>query len=165
MAVWLGLAGALGAGARRIGHGARELDPEHKRDGASLALVGLAFTVAAAVWWQLPGSLFAGIRTIVAGSVGLAGWAVPVWLCYVAWRNMRDPEANGPAGRQVIGWAALGLGVLGVIHISNGSPEPRLGNTENLQQAGGAVGFVVAKLLQDLLKKADTFTSDPTLAS
>jgi len=152
VAVWLGLAGALGAGARRIGHGARELDPEHKRDGASLALVGLAFTVAAAIWGQLPGSLFAGIRTIVAGSVGLAGWAVPVWLCYVAWRNMRDPEANGPAGRQVIGWAALGLGVLGVIHISNGSPEPRLGNTENLQQAGGAVGFVVAKLLQDLLK-------------
>ena len=24
--------------------------------------------------------------------------------CFVAWRNLRDPERNGPAGRQVIGW-------------------------------------------------------------
>ena len=28
---------------------------------------------------------------------------------YVGWRNMRDPEHNGPAGRQVVGWAALAL--------------------------------------------------------
>ena len=25
---------------------------------------------------------------------------------------MRDPEHNGPAGRQVIGWSSLALGVL-----------------------------------------------------
>ena len=152
VAVWMGVASALGAGARKLGHGARELEPEHKRDGAALFLVGLAFVVAAAVWWQLPGSLFSTIRTVVAGSVGLAGWFVPLWLCFVAWRNMRDPDANGPAGRQVIGWSSFGFGVLGLLHIANGAPEPKLGDTSQLQQAGGAIGFVVAKLLHDLLQ-------------
>jgi S-DNA-T family DNA segregation ATPase FtsK/SpoIIIE len=149
--VWLGIAGGVGAGARRIGQGARDLEPEHRRDGAGLFLIALAVVVAASVWWQLPGSVFSGTRATVAGSVGLVAWFVPLMLCYVAWRNMRDPEANGPAGRQVVGWGALMFGVLGIIHIANGSPKPELGDTSQLQQAGGALGFVVAKLLTDLL--------------
>jgi S-DNA-T family DNA segregation ATPase FtsK/SpoIIIE len=149
--VWLGVAGGVGAGARRIGQGARDLEPEHRRDGAGLFLVALAVVVAASVWWQLPGSVFAGTRAVVAGSVGLLAWFVPLLLCYVAWRNLRDPDANGPAGRQVVGWGALLFGVLGIIHIANGSPKPELGDTSDLQQAGGALGFVVAKLLTDLL--------------
>lgn len=149
--VWLGVAGGVGAGARRIGQGARDLEPEHRRDGGGLFLIALALVVAASVWWQLPGSVFAATRAMVAGSVGLVAWFVPLMLCYVAWRNLRDPEANGPAGRQVVGWAALLFGTLGIIHIANGSPKPELGDTGELQQAGGALGFVVAKLLTDLL--------------
>src|SRR4051794_34657670 len=148
---WLGVAGGVGSGARRIGQGARDLEPEHRRDGAGLFLVALAVVVAASVWWQLPGSVFAATRAVVAGSVGLVAWFAPLILCYVAWRNLRDPEANGPAGRQVVGWGALSFGVLGIIHIANGSPKPELGDTGQLQQAGGALGFVVAKLLTDLL--------------
>jgi S-DNA-T family DNA segregation ATPase FtsK/SpoIIIE len=151
---WLGLAHAIGGGVRRIGHTASELEPEHRRDGAGLFLVGLAVVVAAAVWWQLPGGLGDFTRTIVAGSVGLLAWFVPLLLCFVAWRNLRDPDTNGPAGRQMIGWTALLFGVLGIVHISNGSPTPELGDTEPLQQAGGAIGFVVSKLLMDLLQTA-----------
>ena len=110
--------------------------------------------VAAAVWWQLPGGIGDFTRTVVAGSVGLLAWFVPLLLCFVAWRNLRDPERNGPAGRQVVGWGALLFGVLGIVHIANGSPTPELGDTEPLQQAGGAIGFVVAKLLTDLLQTA-----------
>ena len=65
----------------------------------------------------------------MAGSVGLLAWFVPLLLCFVAWRNLRDPERNGPAGRQVIGWSALLFGVLGIVHIANGSPTPELGDT------------------------------------
>ena len=93
-----------------------------------------------------------GTRTVVAGSVGMVGWFVPLLLVFVGWRNLRDPEHNGPAGRQVIGWAALAFGVLGLVHIANGSPRPHLGDTEALQQAGGAIGFVVSCLLLDLLR-------------
>jgi len=151
-ATWLGLAHLVGAGVRKVGHTARELDPEHRRDGAGLFLIGLAVVVAAAVWWQLPGAVGQLTRTVVAGSVGLVGWFVPLLLCYVAWRNLRDPESNGPAGRQVIGWVTLLFGVLGLVHIGSGMPEPTSGDTSALQQAGGAVGFVVASLFMDLLR-------------
>jgi S-DNA-T family DNA segregation ATPase FtsK/SpoIIIE len=144
----------LGATVRKIGHTARELEPEHRRDGAGLFLIGLAVVVAAAVWWQLPGGIGDFTRTVVNGSVGLLGWFVPLLLCFVAWRNLRNPESNGPAGRQIIGWAALLFGVLGLIHIANGMPRPHRGDTEALQQAGGAIGFVVSSLFMDLLRSS-----------
>ncbi len=152
MSTWLGIAHVLGATVRKVGHTARDLDPEHRRDGAGLFLIGLAVVVAAAVWWQLPGEIGNATRTIVNGSVGLLGWFVPLLLCFIAWRNLRNPESNGPAGRQVIGWASLMFGVLGMVHIANGMPEPELGDTADLQQAGGALGFVISSLLMDLLR-------------
>ncbi|MGN6780242.1 MAG: DNA translocase FtsK [Marmoricola sp.] len=151
-ATWLGGAHVVGAGVRAIGDTARELEPEQRRDGAGLGLLALAVVVAGSVWWQLPGPVPSFVRAVVAGSVGLLGWLVPLLLCYVAWRNLRDPQANGPAGRQMIGWGAFLLGVLGIVHIANGSPRPSHGSTADLQQAGGALGFVVAKLLTDLLR-------------
>jgi S-DNA-T family DNA segregation ATPase FtsK/SpoIIIE len=151
-AVWLGIAHAIGAVARSIGRSARDLDPEQRRDGVGLFVIGLAVVAAAAVWWQLPGAVLEGVRTVVAGSVGKVGWLVPLMLVLIGWRNMRDPERNGPAGRQVVGWVALAFGVLGIVHIANGSPQPDLGDATDLQEAGGAVGFVVASLLTDLLR-------------
>jgi len=149
---WVGIAHVLGAAVRKIGRTARELEPEHRRDGAGLFLIGLAVVVAASVWWQLPGGIGNITRTVIAGSVGLLAWFVPLLLCFVAWRNLRNPDSNGPAGRQVVGWAALLLGVLGLVHIANGMPEPHLGDPEPLQHAGGALGFVVSSLLMDLLR-------------
>ncbi|HEX6151156.1 DNA translocase FtsK [Nocardioides sp.] len=144
----------VGAGARRIGGAARDLDPEHRRDGVGLFLIGLAFVVAAAVWWQLPGGVMDVTRTIASGSVGKVGWLIPVMLVLIGWRNMRDPEHNGPAGRQVIGWLALGFGLLGIVHIASGNPQPELGDASELQFGGGAIGFVVSSLLLDLLRSA-----------
>ncbi|WP_426246635.1 DNA translocase FtsK [Nocardioides sp. LHG3406-4] len=153
-AVWLGVAHAIGSLARSIGHSARDLDPAHRRDGVGLFLFGLALVVAAAVWWQPPGGFMEFVRSAVAGSVGKVGWLVPLWLSFLGWRTLRDPEHNGPAGRQVIGWSALCLGVLGIVHIANGNPQPELGDASALQEAGGAVGFVVSSLLLDLLRTA-----------
>ncbi len=138
--------------ARSIGHTARELEPAHRRDGAGLALFGLAVVVAAAVWWQLPGSVMDAARTVVEGSVGKVGFLVPLALLYVGWRTMRDPEHNGPVGRQVVGWSAFALGLLGIVQIAGGNPQPVLGDASDLRTAGGAVGYVVASLLLDLLR-------------
>src|SRR3954447_6552646 len=153
-AIWVGIAHAVGAIARKIGRTARDIEPEHRRDGLGLALLGLSVVVAAAVWWQLPGNLMGAMRAIVAGSVGKVGWLVPLMLVWVGWRTMRDPETNGPAGRQVVGWVALGFGLLGTVHIAAGNPAPVNGNSSDLQGAGGAVGYVVSSLLLDLLRTA-----------
>ncbi|WP_175539712.1 FtsK/SpoIIIE family DNA translocase [Nocardioides exalbidus] len=151
-AVWLGIAHGLGAVARSIGQSARDLDPEHRRDGAGLFLIGVAMVVAAAVWWQLPGGVMELARSVTAGAVGKVGWFVPLFLVYAGWRTLRDPERNGPVGRQVIGWVAFGLGLLGIVHIANGNPQPVLGDASNLQEAGGAVGYVTSSLLLDLMQ-------------
>ena len=151
-AVWLGVAHGIGAVVRRIGSTARDLDPEHRRDGIGLLLIGLAVVVAAAVWWQLPGGVGEAVRTVVNGSVGLVGWFVPLALLGGGAVMMRDPEAAGPAGRQVVGWAALLFGVLGLVHLAHGSP--RGADTQALHEAGGAVGFVVGSLAMDLLQSA-----------
>ncbi len=144
----------VGAGARKVGGAARDLEPEQRRDGVGLFLIAIAVVAAAAVWWQLPGGVMEFSRTVVAGSVGKVGWLVPVMLVLIGWRNMRDPERNGPAGRQVIGWLALGFGVLGIVQIASGNPQPQAGDASDLQFGGGAIGFVMASLLLDLLRSA-----------
>ena len=52
-------------------------------------------------------------------------------------------RATAPGGRQLVGWTALALGVLGLIHIAAGMPRPVDGPAA-MQNAGGAVGFVAS---------------------
>lgn len=154
VAIWLCIAHGVGAVVRGIIGGARDIEPEQRRDGVGLLLVGLAFVVAAAVWFEVPGGVMELVRTVVSGTVGKVGWFVPMLVVVAAWRVMRDPVANGPAGRQVVGWTAFSFGLLGVVHIANGSPEPVAGDTTVLRDGGGAVGYVVSALLLDLLRSA-----------
>src|SRR5665811_1091032 len=102
-AVWLGIAGLIGAITRSVGKGARDLDPEQRRDGVGLGIIGLGIVVAASVWWRIPGPVGDTTRSIITGSVGILGWAVPIVLGVIAWRTLRHPDRGGPAGRQVIG--------------------------------------------------------------
>ena len=150
-AIWLGIAHLFGTIARSVGSTARGLEPEHRRDGIGLAFVGLAVVVAAAIWWELPGPVGVGVRAVVAGSIGVLGWVLPLVLLLVAWRTLRHPDRNGPAGRQIVGWSALTLGVLGLIHIGNGLPRPS-GGSAAMREAGGALGYVTSAILVDLFR-------------
>ncbi|MGI8992712.1 MAG: DNA translocase FtsK [Nocardioidaceae bacterium] len=160
-ALWLGLAHLLGAVVRRIGSTARDLEPEHRRDGIGLSLVGLAIVVAAAEWWGLAGSVGGTVRAVVENTVGIAAYAVPLLLLAAAWRVMRRPELNGPAGRPIIGWTAISLGVLGLIHIQHGLPRPS-GSQSQMRDAGGAIGYIGSALVADLFRS--TLIAIPLLA-
>ena len=152
-AVWLGIAHLIGGLARRIGGAARGIQPEQRRDGIGLLFIALAVVVAAAEWWLLPGAAGDVLRSVVEGTVGILAGAVPLILLALAWRTLRHPASNGPAGRQVIGWGALLCGLLGLIHISNGLPRPGDGSTA-MREAGGALGFVASAPLVDLFRSS-----------
>ncbi|AWB94150.1 cell division protein FtsK [Aeromicrobium chenweiae] len=153
-ALWLGLAGIVGAVARSIGHSARDLDPEQRRDGVGFAILGLGIVVAGSVWSDMPGAVGNAVRDVTAGAVGLLAWAVPIVLVVIAWRTLRHPDQNGPAGRQVIGWAAICGGVLGLVHIAHDVPRPSDPDPDAMSEAGGAIGFLFSAIPMDLLNSA-----------
>ncbi|HEY9393695.1 MAG TPA: DNA translocase FtsK 4TM domain-containing protein, partial [Nocardioides sp.] len=150
--LWLAIAGGVAAIFRVGGQAASDLEPEHRRDGAGLFLIGLSVLVAAGVWFQLGGQFFDVVRIAVAGVVGKVGWLVPVGLVVAGARLMRDPVNAAPVGRLAIGWAAFLMATLGIIQIANGNPQPTSGDSTELQWAGGAIGYVVASLLLDVMR-------------
>ncbi|MGH3353102.1 MAG: DNA translocase FtsK 4TM domain-containing protein [Nocardioides sp.] len=150
--LWLAIAGGVAAIFRVGGQAASDLEPEHRRDGAGLFLIGLSVLVAAGVWFQLGGQFFDVVRIAVAGVVGKVGWLVPVGLLVAGARLMRDPVNAAPIGRQAIGWSAFLMAALGIVQIANGNPQPTSGDSSELQWAGGAIGYVVASLLLDVLR-------------
>ena len=99
-AVWNGLARGVGALARGIGHSARDLDPALRRDGAGLALIGLSVVIAAEFWFGIPGAVGRWVHVGVSTVFGSLSVALPLLGLAMAWRTLRHPENNGPAGRQ-----------------------------------------------------------------
>jgi DNA segregation ATPase FtsK/SpoIIIE, S-DNA-T family len=148
--IWMGTAHVIGGTARRIGRGARDLDPAHRRDGLAFALLGLAVVVAAREWWGLSGSAGEVVHAVVAGTFGVVGVAVPLFLLAAAVRLMRHPERVETNGRVVIGVAATVLAVCGLVHLSAGLPSPRDG-FEPVRAAGGVLGYVMAAPLESLV--------------
>ncbi len=105
--------------------------------------------LAAAFWWGLPAPVGPAIMLGVSSVIGMLSYAAPIFLAAMAWRTLRHPDHNGPAGRQVIGWTALGLGVLGLVHVSHGIPRPSA--PEEMRGAGGVLGYISSSLVADLL--------------
>ncbi|MFZ0322530.1 MAG: DNA translocase FtsK, partial [Actinomycetes bacterium] len=116
--------------------------PQHRRDGAGLLLVALAILSAATEWWHLGGPVGSATGSVVHGSTGSVSWAVPLLLMGCAWWVLRHPS-HAPAGRLVIGWFAVLAGVLGIVHVLAGTPQPPDGAAA-MQSGGGWLGFLAS---------------------
>ncbi len=151
--VWMGLARGAGHLFRRAGSGARNLHPDHRRDGIGLALLAAALIVGAAVWHQLPGPVGGALTTVVTGGVGVLDKLVPLLLVGLAARVMRHPEETSEdAGRIAIGLAALTLGVVGIVHIGQGAPTPPMG-PHAMRHGGGWLGYLASAPLSAVLSQ------------
>ena len=139
--LWLGLAHILGAAARALGRGARDLDPAHRRDGLGLALVAGAATLIAATWFGVDGWFVAWTDMIVTSLIGALAWLSPLILLGLAWRFLRHPDDNATTGRLVIGASALLVGVIGMWHLIMASPTPSDGAAA-MDAAGGVIGWI-----------------------
>ncbi|MFC8600507.1 DNA translocase FtsK 4TM domain-containing protein [Isoptericola sp. NPDC057191] len=141
--LYLGVAHGLGSLTRSITKGARDLEPEHRRDGVAFFLIALALIVAAREWWGISGTFGTVVHAVVAGTVGLAGVAVPVLLLWLGFRVMRHPERAQANSRVAIGLAFLVVSVCALVAIAEGTPAPSDGFAA-LQDAGGIIGYLAA---------------------
>ncbi|MFF4415024.1 DNA translocase FtsK [Streptosporangium sp. NPDC001559] len=147
MGVWMLLAGGIGTAARALGQNARELDPAHRRDGLGLAVVSGAIALAAILWRDTTGTVSQVVNGVMRGTFGSLAWLIPVLLALLAWRLLRHPDQNADTGRMGIGWSALMIGLLGVVHVVHDTPYPSGGPTDGMDKvsaAGGMVGFIVS---------------------
>lgn len=141
--IWMGAAHTVGWAARAAGRRAatvRELDEEHRRDGAGFATLGLAVLVAAAVWFNAAGPVGEAIGN--ASRIFLGGIAafLPVLLLISAVRLMRQPADPAGRGRSMVGLTSLFVSVAGLLHLGMGSPTAPPG----MERAGGLLGRFTA---------------------
>jgi DNA segregation ATPase FtsK/SpoIIIE, S-DNA-T family len=147
---WLVIAGGLGFLVRMIGKNARDLDPAHRRDGVGLFTSGVAIVLAASLWWRMDNAAGRAIHTVFTSLMGAMSWVVPLLLALLAWRFLRHPDRNSETARASIGWAALMVGVLGLVHIAKGNPTPHDGSAA-IRGAGGYIGLAAASPLAAVL--------------
>ena len=140
---WMGGAHLVGGTARRVGQGARDLDPAHRRDGVAFTLLALAVVVAAREWWGLEGPVGEVIHAIVGGTFGLVGVVVPILVLVSAVRLMRHPDRTQENSRVTIGLGALIIAACGLVHIAEELPAPADGIAA-VREAGGVIGYLVA---------------------
>ncbi|GAA2910969.1 DNA translocase FtsK [Streptosporangium fragile] len=145
--IWMLLAGGVGSAARALGQNARELDPVHRRDGLGLAVFAGAIVLAAMTWRESTGTVSSVVDAVMRGVFGSLTWLIPILLVLLAWRLLRHPDQNADTGRMIIGWSALTVGVLGVVHVIHDTPYPSGGPADGMDRvsaAGGMIGFIVA---------------------
>ena len=134
----------LGQALSAAGHGAKGIDPAHRRDGLGLLLLALALIAAGGAWWRA-GQAGEAVDDALTSVLGWGALLLPPLLLLGAWRVLAAPRKDedaptGGFGRLVVGWLALALGGLGVLHVVQGA--------QPTDDKGGLVGFLLGDPLQ-----------------
>jgi S-DNA-T family DNA segregation ATPase FtsK/SpoIIIE len=145
-ALWMGVAHSVGWVARGVGRQAataKEIDPEHRRDGAGLLLLGVAILVGVAVYGGGAGPVGARVADAVRLFFGGLSVLLPLLLLYGAVRLMRKPADPEHRGRTVVGWTALIISTASLLHIAQHPADD-----VQMNNAGGLIGYGVGALLE-----------------
>jgi S-DNA-T family DNA segregation ATPase FtsK/SpoIIIE len=146
---WVSTGHAVGAAVRRIGTGARDLDPALRRDGLGLLYALLAVVVGAVAWWGAEGGIEPVVTVLVSGAVGRLDVLVPLFLAWMAWRTLRHPDRRFKA-HQLIGGLILLFAATGLAHVLNGAPQPIDGQSA-MREGGGWAGWLATVPFLSLL--------------
>lgn len=151
-AIWRFLARSLGSSVRFVARGARDLDPEHHRDGAALLVLILSLAAIAGTWFHADNFVGRNLYSLFYGAFGRIGVLTPVVLIYFAIRLFRKPDDSHVTGRITVGIITLIISATGLAHLLNGS----LGSTNPMgataiREGGGLLGYWVSKPLVALM--------------
>lgn len=151
----MGVAHVAGGAARRVGTSARDLDPEHRRDGVGFLLISLSIVIAAREWWGLSGMAGDVIHAVAAGTFGRVALALPLVLLLLGVHMLRSPRGHQPTNRIIIGLALLGVSACGLAHVADGLPAPTDG-PDAMRAAGGILGFLASSPLEAAVRTIGT---------
>ena len=152
LALWRFLARSLGSAVRFVARGARDLDPEHHRDGAALLLLIASLAAFAGTWFAADNFVGRNLYSLFYGAFGRIGVLAPLVLVYFAVRLFRKPEDSQTTGRITVGTILLLLSTTGLAHLLNGSlgaVNPQ--GATAIRHGGGLLGYWVSKPLVALM--------------
>ena len=152
LALWRFLARSLGSAVRFVARGARDLDPEHHRDGAALLLLIASLAAFAGTWFAADNFVGRNLYSLFYGAFGRIGVLAPLVLVYFAVRLFRKPEDSQTTGRITVGTILLLLSTTGRAHLLNGSlgaVNPQ--GATAIRHGGGLLGYWVSKPLVALM--------------
>ena len=153
---WRLIAKSLGSSIRFVARGAKDLDPEHHRDGAALFLFLLSLISVTGTWMHSDAILGRNVYSFLYGAFGTIAIALPIALIYFAIRLFRTPDDKQGTGRITVGLLILLVSLTGLAHLFNGS----LGSTNELgataiREGGGLLGYYISmplvKVMSSLL--------------
>ena len=147
--IWGAIAKSLGGSIRFITRGAKDLEPEHRRDGIGLILLIVALIAGATAWMQLDNAFGRAAYAFFYGGFGRVAILTPILFGYFALRLFRTPEDKGANGRITIGSLLLVLSSTGLIHIIN--PSSINTGATAMREGGGWIGYAVSTPLVALL--------------
>jgi DNA segregation ATPase FtsK/SpoIIIE, S-DNA-T family len=142
-ALWRALARVVGRVARAVGRNAataRDLEPEHRRDGAALGVLALALISVMAVWFQTAGPIGRALDQLLRMVVGNGAVVLPVVFAAAGVHMLRQVAHPEQRGRLTVGAIALVAAILGLLHLWANSPSSSSGR----EHAGGLVGAALA---------------------
>jgi DNA segregation ATPase FtsK/SpoIIIE, S-DNA-T family len=145
-ALWMGIAHAIGWVVRAVGRQAataRELDPEHRRDGGGLLVLGLAVLLGFAIYTSQAGPLGQWLADAVRLFFGAIAAALPLLLLVGAVRLMREPVDPAHRGRSIVGWSALIVATAGMLHLGQQPVDQA-----QREYAGGLIGLGIGGALE-----------------
>ena len=150
--IWRLLAKSLGSGIRFVARGARDLDPEHHRDGGALLVLLLSLAAFAGTWFRADNYVGRNLYSLFYGAFGRIGSLAPLVLLYFAVRLFRKPDDKHTTGRITVGTLTLLISATGLAHLLNGS----LGSLNPtgataIRNGGGQLGYWVSKPLVALM--------------
>jgi S-DNA-T family DNA segregation ATPase FtsK/SpoIIIE len=146
-AIWRALAFVVGGVARAVGRNAataRDLEPEHRRDGAALGVIALGTVAATAVWAHSAGPVGDGLTTLIRLVTGNGAELLPVILVGIGVHMLRQAPQPDSRGRLIVGSVALTLAVTGLLDLWANSPTSANGRSH----AGGLLGAGAAAPLR-----------------
>jgi S-DNA-T family DNA segregation ATPase FtsK/SpoIIIE len=141
--LWRAVAATIGGIARaawRAGATARDLPPEHRRDGAGLGVLVLGAVAAIGDWLDAAGPIGRGLAALVRLLIGNGALGVPVLLIGAGIHLLRQAPRPDQRGRLLVGTLALGGAVLGLLDLWAGSPV----DDSARSHAGGLIGAGIA---------------------